>query len=316
MLCKESKYKGLDSIVIENQSLRLEFIPEYGAKLASFYHKATKREFLFQSDTKKLRLPNYGADFSNYDSSGFDEVFPSIDPSFYPDNIWQGISIPDHGEVWTLPWEMEVKKDSLKFSVYSPCFPYKLEKKVTLVDRTLRINYQAYNLGQQEFKFIWAAHALLNCSQQSTKIILPPEVDEIINVETTSEHLGDWGARCNYPIAESIQGKTIDMSRVEAVSANNCEKFYVANKLTTGKCAVEYSDTQERLTYCFPVDKVPYLAIWKTQGGYRGDYNIALEPCTGAYDDLYLADRINKVAKIPAKGSYKWYLELTIDEGG
>ncbi len=52
------------------------------------------------------------------------------------------------------------------------------------------------------------------------------------------------------------------------------------------------------LTYHYPVDKIPYLGIWKTQDSYRGDYNLALEPCTGVYDGLYVAHAIRKVASI------------------
>ncbi|GAB6098358.1 hypothetical protein JCM16358_02370 [Halanaerocella petrolearia] len=309
---RRSSYKGLNSVILENERLKVVFIPEYGGKMVSLYHKLTDREFLFQSENE-LEVPDYGADFSNYDSSGFDEVFPSIDASFYPDGSWQGTSIPDHGEVWTLPWKMKINKEKINFSVYSPCFPYRLEKEISLEGPTLNINYKATNLSREEFKFIWCAHALLNCNAKNTKIILPEGENKIINVEKGSEHLGDWGQLHSYPIIEKEDGTEIDMSKVEPKSANNCEKFYIPHKLKEGRCGVEYTDTQEQLIYEFPVDKVPYLGVWKTQGGYRGDYNIALEPCTGIYDDLYLADRIGKISIIPAQETYEWYLKIKVE---
>lgn len=299
--------------MLENERLKVEFIPKYGGKMASLYHKETAREFLFQSEQEKLKIPEYAADFSTYDSSGFDEVFPSIDASFYPDGAWKATPVPDHGEVWTLPWDLEIKDNKIKLAVTSPRFPYKLEKEVSLKDKKVRINYTATNFSHQEFKFIWCAHALLNCDPKYTKIIFPPGEDEIINVETASEHLGDWGEIYDYPIVTTENNTEIDMSRVEPQSANNCEKFYIPHELKEGRCGVKYEDTKERLIYKFPVNKVPYLGVWKTQGGYRGDYNIALEPCTGIYDDLYLADRINKVATIPAEDTYQWYLEMKVE---
>nr|WP_281098778.1 DUF5107 domain-containing protein [Halobacteroides halobius] len=309
----QGTYKGLKSIVLENDLLRIEFLPQYGGKMASLSHKETDREFLFQSEQEKLEIPEYAADFLAYDSSGFDEIFPSVDASFYPDGDWKATPIPDHGEVWTLPWDLKVKDEVIKLSVVSPRFPYKLKKEINLENKKIRIDYTVTNFSRQEFKFIWCAHALLNCNPKHTKIIFPPGEDKIINLETSSEHLGDWGKIYDYPIVTTENNTEIDMSRVESKSANNCEKFYIPHKLEEGKCGVEYEDTQERLMYKFPVDKVPYLGVWKTQGGYRGDYNIALEPCTGIYDDLYVADKINKVATIPAQDTYKWYLEMKVE---
>ncbi|PRX22458.1 galactose mutarotase-like enzyme [Orenia metallireducens] len=312
-MIKESSYKGLKSIIIENNRLRAEFIPEYGSKMVSFFNKERKREFLFQSNDQQLKVPKYNADFSKFDSSGFDEVFPSIDASFYPDGSWAGTPIPDHGEVWALSWKAQIKEEILEFEVYSPRFPYKLSKKVSLQEDGIRIDYKASNFSDEEFKFIWTAHALLNCDHRNTKIILPQGEDKIINVERNSQYLGEWGELHSYPIVKTKSGKKIDMSNVEPKIANNCEKFYIPHRLKNSRCGVEYTDTRERLIYNFPVDKVPYLGVWKTQGGYRGDYNIALEPCTGIYDDLYLADRIGRATIIPARESYKWYLEMKLE---
>lgn len=35
--------------------------------------------------------------------------------------------------------------------------------------------------------------------------------------------------------------------------------------------------------------KLPYLGVWITAGGFRGDYNCALEPSSGYYDDIRTA---------------------------
>ena len=101
----QTTYKGLAAVALENDSLRLTLLPGYAWKIASLVSKKTGREFLFQSAAEELRVPEYGAAFSEYDSSGFDEVFPSIDACPYPDGSWAGMPIPDHGEVWALPWE-------------------------------------------------------------------------------------------------------------------------------------------------------------------------------------------------------------------
>lgn len=305
-------FKGLKSIVIENENIRATFLPEYGSKMSSLINKKTNKEFLFQAKDERLTKPPYGADFSKYDSSGFDEVFPSIDKCLYPDS---GLQIPDHGEVWALSWDYSIDEENevIHFEVKSPKFPYILRKRVKLLDNTIKLEYEAINTKDEEFKFIWTPHILLNCSVH-TRIIVPEDLNKIISVEHSTEHLGEWGSIHNYPLTKSQKtGQNIDLSRVEPITANNCEKFYFLRKLSKGYCGIIHEDTKDAIFYEYPSDKIPYLGIWKTQGGYRGDYNIALEPCTGVYDNLYVANSIRKVSKIPPKGKYEWWFNIKVN---
>lgn len=306
-------YKGLIAHVLENDFLRLTFLPQYGCKLASLVSKKTNREFLFQSDKDKLTIPAYGAAFSDYDSSGFDEVFPSIDACPYPDGPFQGTQIPDHGEVWTLPWASAFSPNgkSVKSIVESQKLPYALSRTVTLQDNNILFEYAVENKADIEFKFIWTPHCLLACSP-TTKLLIPQNLTEIISVEHSTQHLGPWGTFHSYPRTTDVHGKVIDLSKTEPITAKNCEKFYFTSPNVAGWCGIEHTDTHEQLLYTYPSDKIPYLGVWKTQGGYRGDYNIALEPCTGVYDDLYVANKIRRTAVISPKGTEEWTLKMTI----
>lgn len=82
-VCVETiQYKGLNALQLENEVLSLVFLPDYACKMASLVKKNSGREFLFQSKQTRLTPPPYGAAFSAYDSSGFDEVLPSMDHFF------------------------------------------------------------------------------------------------------------------------------------------------------------------------------------------------------------------------------------------
>lgn len=316
-MISKGNYKGVESIVIENDYLRAEFLPVYGSKMASLINKKTGREFLFQQEnTKSLKIPSYGAAFNLYDSSGFDECFPSIDATMYPEGKYRGVEIPDHGEVWALPWNLKIDKENeiLEFEVNSPKLPYKLTKKIKLNKNKIESDYTVYNLNKdEELKFIWTPHLLIKCDE-NMKINVPDILKTIMSVEKSTEHLGDWGTIHNYPVIESVKTLSdIDMSKVEPVTANNCEKFYFLEKMQgDATCGVECLLTGEKMTYKYDTEMIPYLGVWKTQGGYRGDYNIALEPCTGVYDDLYVANSIGKVKSIAAGGKADWKFEIII----
>jgi galactose mutarotase-like enzyme len=307
MNIKKDVFKGIESLVLENEYIKAIFLPKYGSKLASLINKKTNREIFFQAKEEKLIVPEYSSKFSKYDSSGFDEVFPSIDEAPYPEGKHRNKIIPDHGEVWALSWDYEIKSDYIIFSVKSPVFDYIFSKKVKLNNNKLEFEYTVKNLNDEEFKYIWTPHALIN-PYDDAKIIAPERFNKIITVEHNSEHLGEWGTIHNYPMTISKKtNKEIDMSLVEPVEANNCEKFYFLDKLEKNDvCGIEYTKTKEKVIYRFDTEKIPYLGVWKTQGGYRGDYNIAIEPCTGIYDDLYVANKIKKVASVDANSSVSW----------
>ena len=143
----QTVYKGLDAWTLENDALRLTFLPGYACKMASLINKKTGREWLFQSNNDTLRVPEYGASFAEYDSSGFDEVFPSIDACPYPCGTYRGTPVPDHGEVWALPWEHTVHADGngLTARVQSPKLPYRFTRELILSGHDIRLHYTLEN---------------------------------------------------------------------------------------------------------------------------------------------------------------------------
>ncbi len=303
----KTMYKGLPALRLENEYLSLVFLPDYACKMASLVKKDSGREFLFQSPSDKLTPPPYGAAFSAYDSSGFDEVLPSIDACPYPCGAYQGVPIPDHGEVWALKWQYALHPgaDGLTAWVKSPKLPYQFTRDLTLHENEIRMHYTLENLSDEPFEFIWTPHCLLNCSPH-TVLVLPDNLTEMMTVEHSTRTLGPWGSRHPYPLTKTPDGVPADMSKTQPASDKSCEKFYFTQKNTQGWCAVKHTDNGDTLTYRYDADKVPYLGVWKTQGGYRGDYNIALEPCTGVYDDLYVAHKIRRAAVCAPKGKYEW----------
>lgn len=309
------QYKGLDAIVLENDLLCVSFLPGYGCKMASLIKKDTGREFLFQSALDRLTPPPYGASFSEYDSSGFDEVFPSIDACPYPDGGYKGVPIPDHGEVWALPWQHVVHPNGngLTAWVKSQHLPYQFSRDLTLKGNEIIFHYMVENLADEPFEFIWTPHCLLNCSTD-TQLLVPENLTEIITVEHGTKTLGPWGTRHRYPHTMSVAGRPVDLSKTMPESDNSCEKFYFTQKNTHGWCAIKHNDNGDTLTYRYDADKVPYLAVWKTQGGYRGDYNLAMEPCTGEWDDLYVAHKVRRTAVCEAKERYEWIFKMIVNQ--
>ncbi|MCA0971524.1 DUF5107 domain-containing protein [Halobacillus litoralis] len=304
----KTNVQGIEAVCLENDRIRCILLPSYGGKMVSLYDKQAQYEWLFQSE-RGLSIPPYGADFSEHDSSGFDEMFPGIDQGPHP--TFSG-TIPDHGEVWAMPWSFEERSGECILQVESAVFPYTLEKRMKLNESSVEISYKAINSSSKPFPFIWTPHALLRMHDE-TYIDVPDHLDQVINVEHGTKHLGEWGTCHSYPGTKSVStGQSIDLSKLEPFEDQTVEKFYFKDRLQEGWCSMVQPHVGRRLTYRFPVDQVPYLGVWKTRGGYRGEYNVALEPCTGIYDDVYVAEKIKKCSSIPANGAYEWTFEMEL----
>lgn len=306
------KHKNVNALLMESDLLAITIIPESGAKIQSIYDKDRQKEVLYQSGREEFRKSTYGAKFESGDVSGFDEIFPSIDECFYPTCPWIGIPVPDHGEVWALPWDYEVDENSITLSVYGVRFPYRIEKKVKFLrDNCFRLSYKAFNLSNFDFDFIWSPHPYFVC-EENTRVVLPPSVKKVISTCSLDNKLGDYGTIHPWPITETSTGEEYDISDVlHPKYAGKCEKFYAVNKPLEGWCALHNTLSGETIGLSYPSDRLPYLGVW--EGIINDKYVTALEPVTGALDRLDMARLAGKAGVIKARSNYEWFLNLTFD---
>ena len=129
-VCKT--YKNERAIIFENDNLKATLLPDWGSKLVSIVYRPQERELLWQNRGKRYKKTAYGDGYDKGELSGFDEMFPTISRCVYESFPWTGTEMPDHGEVWSIPWESEITKNSAHLRVYGIRFPYKLEKRVRL----------------------------------------------------------------------------------------------------------------------------------------------------------------------------------------
>ncbi len=150
------------------------------AQGASIIYKPLSYELLWQNPGREYKKTRYGDSYLIGELSGFDEMFPTISQCRYEDYPWAGIEIPDHGEVWSIPWDYTIEKDHVTLRVEGVRFPYTLNKTIHLDGAELRIQYQAVNHSGFDFDFIWAAHPLFNTSGDM-EITVPKDMTRIVN---------------------------------------------------------------------------------------------------------------------------------------
>ncbi len=312
----ETKHKNVNAIRMESQSIAVTLLPGSGAKVQSIFDKKAGREILLQSDRPDFRMAAYGDPFPRGDLSGFDEVFPTIDECFYPSGPWKGTLIPDHGEVWALPWDFSIEGDRVRLWVNGIKFPYRLEKTVEFIrDDCFRMSYRVENLSCFDLYSIWCPHPFFKVEDPSTHVILPPSVKQVISTCPLENKLGAYGSIHSWPITRLENGSSYDISDVkDPPYPEKCEKFYSVQTPEEGWCALQNRISGYTVGLSYPVSQLPYLGVW--EGIIDDTYVTALEPVTGALDRLDLAILAGKAGFIQAGSSVEWYLNITLGYAG
>lgn len=151
----------LQRVVMQNADIRAVILPELGGKIGSLVSLRTGREFLLQHADRPYRRARYADPMGDYDISGFDECLPTVSECPYPDPPFAAAIMPDHGEVWSRPWKLEIRGEELILEMEGVRLPYRLRRKTRLAGPVLELDYEITNTGNHPFKYLWSAHPLL-----------------------------------------------------------------------------------------------------------------------------------------------------------
>ena len=313
MKIEETQYQSLVCLRLENDFLLAEFLPEIGGKMIRLHHKISGRELLLPSQLPngQYRIPEYGDLYENYDTSGFDECFPTIEACEVEEEGGQMLSWPDHGEVWAQPWSYQIQNNGVLFSVQGRALNYRLFRFVTLQAQELLFQYRLENRSGMGFHYIWAAHPLIRVSPGS-RIVLPEEVNQVFINWATPPQLGEYGELRPWPL---MDGK--DLSVVQDRRSGIALKCFT-NPLNRGQAQITFPESQEVLAIEFEPEENPYLGIWITYGGWPGyssrkHLTVGLEPTSGRPDSLARAMERGECRYLPPETETRWDLHLRVE---
>ena len=312
-------YLGLHSITLQNQFIRMRFIPELGGKIVEIYDIKNNHEWLWRDKSRPIKLAKYGDAYDRYDISGFDECFPNIGISKYPDN--DEVELPDHGEIWSLPWEIINSAADFSASVTGKLFNYRFIRKISLEDRKITLSYSVSNNGDSEFKYMWSAHPLFKIDEDMKIEISgnPKMLKEFGYGGRIGEDGEGWyGGHLSehtWPKVIGSDGNINDMSEVSL--AKILTDKVVLDAPFDGVVKLKKLKSGRVLTMKFAPTEIPFLGICYNFGAWplAGEPAtwVALEPTTGRTDRLDECMKLGSANILKAKESKTWQLELEIN---
>ncbi|HKJ30246.1 MAG TPA: hypothetical protein VKA34_00395 [Balneolales bacterium] len=313
---KNYTQNGYEYFSIDNDHLKLSFIPSLGGKMAELNSKKTGTQFL-QEPQSQYKTASYGDPFENYDTSGFDECFPTIEDTHFSINgseEQEEIFLPDHGELWSRPWNYDVDGDRVKLSIQGVRLDYEFSKEISLHDNKIQISYSVKNNADFGFAYLWSAHPLLNV-QPGNQVYLADPIEEVFLNGTSDEKLGDYGDILPWPFLDN----ETNYSEVQQKKLNSAVKVFT-HRLKKGCAGIYKPKTDESLVYHFDTNEIPFLGIWLCYGGWpdhtdNKHLTVGLEPTNGRPDSVQKAKDRKECPFLEAGATDTWTLTIDIIQG-
>ena len=301
MTLEEVTFWGEPGVALRSDDLEVVVLPRRGAKIASLRHRSRRREWLEQPAADLHDPPAYGSAFTDAGMFGWDEMLPTIDASSYPDGEHRGVPLPDHGEVWTLPWETRLAGESLVCSTSGRALPYRVTRTMRVQDARLQLEYELSATGTAPLWLLWAAHPQFAVDTRSTRIVLPADVHQLLNVWPNIE-------------PERVEWPSPDLESTRGLPGGAGRKLYALPDAKIGTAGLIDADGSW-LQLAWDSALVPYLGIWLDNGAYAQHPVIALEPATGFYDDLARAVSNQRTTQVHPERPLRWSLEVRLGSG-
>ncbi len=300
-LTTDGTLKGLRTVVLENQKLRVTVLVDKGTDICEFLYKPLDIDFMWQSPmplhNPKHFVPSSSSSFGSF-YDHYEGGWQEIVPSYGPPSSFKGAEFGLHGESSLLPWNFRVIDDrpecvSVDFWVRLYRSPFYIEKRLTLEAHSsvLKISEFIENEAREPMAVMWGHHPALSEAFLDEHCTIDLGYRKMHTQKEISFERQRFAPNSvfDWPMAESANGKMIDVSKMPARESNTADILYF-----TDPDEAWYAVTNQSLDVGFgmvwDIKAFPYLWMWQVCHGsydypwYGRTYNMALEIVTSPPD--------------------------------
>jgi galactose mutarotase-like enzyme len=286
----EGEVAGWRTLSLADEHLRVTVLPDKGASVYELVHVPSGVDVLFKTPWGLQPAgspPREGSDghafLENYEG-GWQDLFPSCnDPCTY-----RGVELPFHGEVATVPWEVEPVEDdrgvALACRVRTSLTPFALERVLRLDGGTLVVDQRVTNTSAEPWQCTWGHHLVLGAPLVAAGARLELPARTIVTLPDAWEPTARLasGQRSSWPHAELRDGGTVDLSEVPGPDAGSHDDVFLTD-LEGGWARLTNDDLGLRFELRWDPSVFPWVVSWQPYGGavappLGGSYGLAIEP--------------------------------------
>lgn len=295
-------------VAIENEHIRLDVWPTFGGKVSSIVDKADGYDLLFGYPAELPTRPLYDSAYESGWNAGWDECFPAIAPGRYPSHPYEGVAVPDHGELWGLPTLAVPTKHGITTVWNGLRFGYRLTRKLHLEENTLTAEYSLTNLAPFEFRFVWSMHAMLSL-HQPVQLDFPDGTP--FRFSHGSDHVEDEQL-FHWPVLR--EGESF--AELASLPEKRAWKIFSMDPVQ-GPLTVRYPTRSRRLSISYQsqdqdVSLPAYWGMWVNTGGWSGQRYFSIEPTTGRHDWLDRSVHDGSAGRLGPSARQDWTVRWTL----
>jgi hypothetical protein len=296
----ETALDGFELVGLRSARVEIAIVPRLGGKILSLKNRRSGREWMWRPEGERLFANRPGDPLEASTMTGADDCLPTVAACRFG-----GRRMPDHGEVWSRPCEVESShRNVIQTRLELSSIPALFERAISLHDHVVRIDYRLANLSADPHAFLWAFHPLMRI--ETGDALTVPVNDVSVEAATLP------GARRRDHWAWPTPMAGVELQRLALGSQPSYAKVF-ATSLARGRADVFNSITGDRLTFSFDTAELPALGIWITRGGWRGHHHFALEPTHAPFDSLTDAVEAKACPILKPRGVATWHIELELN---
>lgn len=285
---------AFEGIALENAHLRAVVMPTLGGRVWELEDRTRRHQWIWHRPDLSLTASTMGAAYDDVWAGGWEELFPNDAPCTF-----DGRSLPDHGEWWTMKWRVSDCSSGasarVQLSAETTVIKASCTKEFELdADATaLTVSYRILSEEREPFNFLFKQHLPVQLAP-GCRLLLPGgrvrPVDPSFSTLANGEEPFDW------PMARSSSGQALDLALVPPSTGRTKEFVYVWD-LPDAWCGVQHPKGAS-IRMDFDPQTLPFVWLFLTYGGWRDLYTVVLEPCSNMPKDLAEATRLGQSARL------------------
>ncbi len=312
-------YRGLKTVILENELLRVTVLADKGADVFEFVHKPTDTDFMWRTPWG-VRDPSLFVPATGWPEGVWHDLYEggwqTIAPTGGYPGDYMGAEIGQHNESALMPWDCQVVEDtpdrvSARFWVRSYRTPYRVEKTLTIErgSAALKVSESVTNEAEEETECVWGQHVALGEPFLAPGCRLDLPGARVYNMgEGDGPGLRLAGGQSGtWPYSPAPGGGNEDLRNFPDKSAR-VEDIAVFHELAGGWYAVTNPERGVGFGLAFPEDVFRFIWYWQVFGGsggypwYKRTYNVGLEPFSSMPSGIPLPPSDEKTSMTFAPG--------------
>ena len=284
---------------LANACLKLEVLPDFGARVSSITDLRTGRQWLAAGKAEGSPLDS--AAYEGSEARGWDECLPTVDRcrcAYWPDTL------RDHGAFWARPWQTSVRGSGIEAVCRRDGFQFR--RLLSLCGAEIEARYQVKNLGSGPLPYLWSQHCLIQVRD-----------GDRIGITGIRKMRLSHGSAGGIPVRQQLfdwPGLTepkIDLSAVGSLSAGFAAKLY---GICRGHVCAAIGDKNGEMRIRWDGGEIPAAGIWINYGGWppgKPLRHIAVEPASAPVDSLSEACSNGHARWLAPGESHRWTTRMS-----